>query len=517
MHIAQHWTILVYPFRHAVAGRTRDRRLARVRDRWHPWWRRLQDHAVECALDDTYFFLPYIRTLLFPETGLLPEGDITTQAQATRRMADLPCDRWARELPEDAVLRLTYDGELLQALHPLRLTFEWGQTRFAADLTVEWVDLVLFPQNVGFLVLKVRMEEDAPTPERLNDCLYYLRWVHPPRVDWKLPVWEHPTTDGGVVTFRQRDLVDFLLQGLTAVDGGPEPVISDLVGFLRRLGEVPEGRRYTATPDGQVYGQVFHLYTYACLAPASEEGDRSAPSLGSDLFASPADRIVYELATCTLLSDPTYIPHPSYLSRLWEQHALAFWANWRGMALHDNVVFLGTEAGPFTLRSLPHNVENDYFHLYLFVLFQKVRLSMMLGERIRREVRVARHLREARRLWDTFMEFQNHYWFAEVTRKPQGMELYRRYHQGLGVTPLYEEIKEEMRELRDHYERKFERRVSELLNVLTFVGLPAGLLVELFSNALVRQATWGQFLMDAAIMYAVIGGLWLLWRFLRRE
>jgi magnesium-transporting ATPase (P-type) len=114
------------------------------------------------------------------------------------------------------------------------------------------------------------------------------------------------------------------------------------------------------------------------------------------------------------------------------------------------------------------------------------------------------------------MEFQNHYWFTEVTRKPQGVEIYHRFQEGLGAVPLYEELQTEVRELRDHYERKFERQISSLLNFLTFVGLPAGLLVELFSNALIRQATWGEFLLTALLMYAVLGGLWLLWRFFRR-
>jgi hypothetical protein len=199
------------------------------------------------------------------------------------------------------------------------------------------------------------------------------------------------------------------------------------------------------------------------------------------------------LATCTLLTQPEYVPEANYLQELWQRHAFAFWANWRGMALHDNVVFLATEESPFTKGTLAHNVENDYLQLYLFTLFQKVRLSMMLGELIRPEVRVARDIKEARRLWDTFMEFQNRYWFAEVTRKPLGTELYRQFQRGLGVLPVYEEVKEEVRELRDHYERKFERRISGMLNFLTFVGLPAGLLVELFSNALVREATWCQF------------------------
>ena len=36
------------------------------------------------------------------------------------------------------------------------------------------------------------------------------------------------------------------------------------------------------------------------------------------------------------------------------------------MTLHSNVVFLGTRETGFTQYALGHNVESDYFTLYLF-------------------------------------------------------------------------------------------------------------------------------------------------------
>jgi magnesium-transporting ATPase (P-type) len=74
-----------------------------------------------------------------------------------------------------------------------------------------------------------------------------------------------------------------------------------------------------------------------------------------------------------------------------------------------------------------------------------------------------------------------------------------------------------VRELRDHYERKFERGIHTLLNFLTFVGLPAGLLVEFFSNALMREASWRQFVLTAVVMYAVLGVLWGVWTAVTRR
>lgn len=517
VRLVRPFVLLVYPFRYASEVNHRSgrvRRLGRLRDRWAHWWARLDDKALLCALDDTYFFLPYVRSLLFPETAHLPLGDARRQAAAARQWAGRPCDELAKHLPTDAVLRLTLPSDFLDPWRRLRLRYERGSERFEADTVIDWVDVLLFPQCIGLLALKVRPEEADLSADRLNDFLWYVRLVHPPKVDWTMAEWEW-VRDGRTVRFQNRDLVDFLLQGLT--DGGPPTLRADLTEFLKDVGSLPPGTRYTDTPEGQVYGQVFHLYVYACLSGApSADPDGGGPA-GAGLWASPAERVLYELATVTKTDDPDYRPHPEQVAQLRQRHAIRLWSNWQGMALQDNVVFLGLWDSRFTRYGLPHNVESDYFHLYLFTLFQKVRLSLMFGELIRWGTDLGRNLREARRLWDAFMEFQNHYWFTEVTRKPQGVELYRRFQEGLGAGPLYEEIWEEVRELRDHYERKFERHVSMLLNFLTFVGLPAGLLVELFSNALIQQASWGQFFRTAALLYALLGGLWWVWRAFSRR
>src|SRR5919109_599662 len=116
--IAQHFTILVYPFRHGLLGRKRSNQLKRLADRWQPWLSRLERgpdrDSLKRALDDTYFFLPYIRRLLFPETALLIVGDASAQMKKARQLTQQTSDELAEELYAkgvlpDGVLRLTYD------------------------------------------------------------------------------------------------------------------------------------------------------------------------------------------------------------------------------------------------------------------------------------------------------------------------------------------------------------------------------------------------------------------------
>ena len=84
-------------------------------------------------------------------------------------------------------------------------------------------------------------------------------------------------------------------------------------------------------------------------------------------------------ADTDLTSDPAHAEH------LLRDGRFAPWANWQALALHDNVAFLGTRSTPFTRDALGRNVEGDYFHLYLLVLFQKYRMSAMFGETMRRD------------------------------------------------------------------------------------------------------------------------------------
>ncbi|MCS7263783.1 MAG: hypothetical protein NZ805_03000 [Armatimonadetes bacterium] len=192
MRVKSHFTLLVYLFRHAISERERLERLKRLSGLWLHWWLRLDESSLEKALDDTYFFLPYLRTLLFPETSLLPKGSSTVQLEEAKRIAPMPINELAKKLHPDGVLRLTFSPENLKVFHPLRLEFERRDERgeiveqFFASMRILWIDTILFPQNLGFLALKVQIDEDEITTHRLSDWLYYLRLVLTLAVGWQL-------------------------------------------------------------------------------------------------------------------------------------------------------------------------------------------------------------------------------------------------------------------------------------------------------------------------------------------
>ena len=523
MRTALHYTLLVYPFRHALTSEERLRRTSRS---WKPWWNRLDENKLERALDDTYFFVPYVSKLLFPEAASLRRGregrGTDEEREDARRLADDRADLLASKLHQQGLfrqvlLRLTYDPARLEEFKNLRLEYFDAATakQESVPVILDWTDVALFPQGVGFLILKARHNTpesggSGPTVKELTALLMNLRPIHPPYVGARMPVWKPAGPDRKLPFVNQEGLVNFLLQDLVEEAGG----------------------RYTKQEEGQVYGQNFRQYTYASLHDAADNHPETPTSASSPpafaetrqptSFETTGQRALYELTTCTDTSDADYAPHPEALRRTLESGRIALWANWEGMALHDNVVFLGTSPTAFVTGNFAHNVGHDYFHLYLLTLYQKILLTRFSGELMHDGDDLYRNLRDARALMDRFVRFRNHYWLPDVTLKPQGTAIYGKFRDGLGVKTLFESVSEEIGQLREYYESKAQRRANTILNLIAFVGLPAGVLSQVFGGVLITKdgvptlnysgAAWIDFFKACAFTAALALIVYFLWK-----
>ncbi len=353
--IEKHFTMILYPFQLDLSGRNRKRRLDALWDRWQPWWKRLEtEEAVVRAIDDTYFFLPHIRTLLFPELqSLHPRTGGTT---------DITSAKIGDNVAEDAVMRLTLQPRHDDPLQQLRLLSKRpDQSDFHYDFRLEWGDVALFPQEVGLLIFKVSLIAPLETRE-VVEFLREARRIHPLRPDLSVAAWKSAPD----LTFTARDLVDFYLQGLTDLKGDLD---HSFASFLRRSNrDAPDAERpdrYSLMDAGEVYGEGFFRYSYACRPQVVEaagapsrnrshdagslediQASRPPPldprhSHSDTLFENDETRILYQLATCTDLDHIDSRPHRQGLQHLLRQGHIAWWANWQGLALQSNVVFLG--------------------------------------------------------------------------------------------------------------------------------------------------------------------------------
>jgi hypothetical protein len=474
---------------------------------------------VQAAIDDTLFFLPYVRELLFPELEIdWPVAGASTPTPLSERLLGFT-PRALAALPADALLRLSFNANHLKHLKHVSLDLERSDGAakviecFHFPFELCWVDVTLFPQNVGFLSLKVRLRDSTPSVADLRDFFRLIRLVHPPRVNWALASWKGQS-DSGSFSFTGRDLLDYMLQGLA---GSLETIEPDLFEYLDRLSSRGDVHRYTGTAHGQTYGQIFNIFAFGLLKHSASPlpGPAQAavePGVESALFDLPSNEALYELATCTNSANPDFVPARAYLDHLWSRSLFARWDNWQALVLNDNAVFLAMRDTGFTRFALGQNVENDYLHLYLLALYQKMRLSLMVGEQMMRDSQLHQNLKKARQLWNSFLAFQDHFWFREATRSRQGTELYHHFQEALDVIALHQQLSAQVRELQDHYEGKYERRLARLINLITFIGMPTSFVLSLFGHVFVPTGlTTHLAICYSVLIYAGFFALWRVW------
>jgi hypothetical protein len=494
--LLNHYSVAIYPFLHDLTPANRDARLAAVADRWAPWWSRLDDSGLADALDATAFFLPFVRSLLYPEVTALHDAPPGPRYQhwteLVREWVQPGLAAFTRHLPPSSILRLSSCEEAFRT----RASFHVFGRRSASDpnatfreypACLDWVDALLFPSGLGFVLLKFRLRNERARLSQLIELNQAMRLVHPPSLAWCLPALR--LADGRMATVRE--LMNHLTEGL-----------------VRQLGEGP-ATPYTDTEPGLAYGERCQLLSYACVhLPGSD-----TEALPAGAFASGEDRLLFEYAAGIGLGQsvehPMWVPSPEQAERVRRENRLAMWRCWKAMALKESCVFLGTEDLSFNRRSLPHTIEHDYLPLYLYTLYQKFQLMIFANDLMREVAQVESHLRGARALLRRFVAFRNRFWFSEVTRKPQGGDLYRLMQQSMDVPGLYQMALASVKEAKEYYEDRWDRQVRLGVTILGLGG-PAAAALGTLQPVLGGLPLLGMAAALAALVGA--GALWLIRR-----
>jgi hypothetical protein len=463
-----HHSVLIYPFRHQLVGGARVSRLASLEPRWAHWASRFTESDLAAKLESTGFFFPYVRDLLYPEIGWLrqhcPAEDCEEWAEVLRSWSAEGLSAVCGELTA-GVLRLTLRQEVHSALEEFVVRCPGNPHVEPADLPArcDWIDAQLYPSGIGFILFRVRLTSERPKLSQLIRLNQSLRQVLPASRRMRLAELE---TAGGD-RLNLRDLMNFLTQGLAAPWAIPQ---AQRGVFPAPPGLGPRCQVYTDGEAGRTYGERCHLLSFAACDLTA-----SAPlGLPEGPFPSPTDRLVFELAACIGLGEsvnnPTWVPSQEQAAKYCRDNRINLWRIWTGMVLKDSLVFLGTEDVPFNRRSLPRLVENEYLPLYLFALYQKTQLFTFSNELLREVALSSGQLTGARNLLQRFVSFRSQYWFAEITRKPQGGEMYRTFQRGLEVPAAYEMVTGSVKDVKDYYEGVWMRRMQWLKDAVTFGG-----------------------------------------------
>jgi hypothetical protein len=498
-----HFTLLIYPFVHDINTAQREERLHMLAPRWQPWWARLSAPERAEALESTGFFLPYIRGVLYPETLRLRDlpsrdGYRAWQARLDHDLVE-GLAAFYRDTPDCAVLRLTCRESFRAALARFIVVPDRPSRHPPAQGRLDWIDALLFPAGVGFLILKVRLDSDHPTLERLLDLNRQLRHVHPPSLGWSLPALRFPS--GAMLTMEE--MMNFLTQGLVQEDA----LAATPTAFVEA--PVPTTPRYTESECGRAFGERCQFVSYAYVTPSADE----KAELPRGEFDSSEERMLYELGIAIRLGDSVkepsiWVPHREQIERIHRENRWAQWRSWQALVLRESFVVLATEKLDFNGVGLPRNLERDYLPLYLFTLYQRFQLFRFACD-LMSEVAVGdARLDATRALLQRFVGFRSQFWFNEVTRKPQGGELYRLLRQGLQIDELYDMVTSSVKEAQEFYEGVRARQVERMKNLLTF-GTP-------LAAGYMFLAGWGQN-WAVGVLLALLFALVLVVLFLRRS
>jgi Mg2+ and Co2+ transporter CorA len=115
-------------------------------------------------------------------------------------------------------------------------------------------------------------------------------------------------------------------------------------------------------------------------------------------------------------------------------------------------------------------------HRATLLVFSDVLVDAVNALNIRNEDMVRKFKRRIRSNFETFLRFTHRYWFHELSERPHLQAIFRLCSDHLRNDALYEEVRDEIREMSHYLDSDSQRRQSNTvlrLTVITIIGLIA--------------------------------------------
>lgn len=125
-----------------------------------------------------------------------------------------------------------------------------------------------------------------------------------------------------------------------------------------------------------------------------------------------------------------------------------------------------------------------YLDFFLQALFQRLSLLRFSWELSEIE-ELVHNEDKVERLHRRLLDFNNRSWFSQLTNADYGHRIYMRWQSVLETEKLYTEVKTQIRELDEYLERMRQRKISKIVNTVTLVAVPLGLVFSLFSTSFI--------------------------------
>jgi len=161
--------------------------------------------------------------------------------------------------------------------------------------------------------------------------------------------------------------------------------------------------------------------------------------------------------------------------------------NTRFMCTGNVLTVVGDAAFPFFVdgeRGVLAQFRHQYFLVFLIahlhraslLVFSEVLVDAVNDLDIRNDISVRRFKRRIRANFETFLRFTHRYWFHELSERPHVQAIYRLCSNHLRNDDLYDEVRDEIKEMSHYLDSDSQRRQSNTvvrLTVITILGLIA--------------------------------------------
>jgi hypothetical protein len=159
----------------------------------------------------------------------------------------------------------------------------------------------------------------------------------------------------------------------------------------------------------------------------------------------------------------------------------------RFISTGNALTVIGDAAAPFftdSERGVLAQVRHQYFLVFLIahlhraalLVFAEVLADAVNDLDIRDDTSVRRFKRRIRANFETFLRFTHRYWFHELSERPHVQAVFRLCATHLRNDELYDEVRDEIREMSHYLDSDSQRRQSNTvvrLTVITILGLIA--------------------------------------------
>jgi len=171
-----------------------------------------------------------------------------------------------------------------------------------------------------------------------------------------------------------------------------------------------------------------------------------------------------------------------------------------------------TNGALFTFRHI-------YVFMGLIVHMQRAKLlaaSQQLTELVSRQgddIELP-DLTEVRRFYDQFVEFTQTYWFDEITPQEQGQQIFDQWKKHLRIQPMYDEVRQELRDLREYSDLKASAEQNDQAGRLNqAVGVLGAASVFLAMLSLIAgilgmndpKFIWGWLALPTGVLFSLLG------------